>query len=47
MLNVFILKENLVELREQHMYLFSYFNEENVLNAFRKKNYKSYLNAMS
>lgn len=37
MLKIFILKEKLIALMEQHMYLFSYFNEENVLHAFRKK----------
>lgn len=40
MLKIFILREKLITLREQHMYSFSYFNEENVSNAFRKKNYK-------
>lgn len=37
-LKIFVLKEKLVALMDiQHMYLFSYFNEENVLHAFRKK----------
>lgn len=37
MLKIFILKEKLVALMEQHMYLFNIFNEENVLHAFRRK----------
>lgn len=44
MLKIFILKEKLVALMEQHMYLFSYFNEENVLHAFRKKKKKRLIN---